>query len=145
MKPLVAAVLPKHAITDHTISRVYTTAVSPRGIAKARSPYETALNRQVDQARIANVKTADIVPPIHNAIFRAVEPLNRDGFVDGDASSEHVGVVGQIDGVTFRRGVHRGLDVGGGLSPVREWRCMITIWTHIKVGRLGDGGICPDQ
>ena len=145
MKPLVAAVLPKHAVVDHTISGVYPSAVSPFAITNESSPHKTMLNRQVDEACIIDVKAADIIPSIYHAIIRAIKAFYCDGFVYGDGSFQEVGMVSEINGVTFHRGVHRGLDVGGGLSPFSERRRMISIRTHIKVSSLGGGGNCPNQ
>ncbi|MDB4698485.1 hypothetical protein OAF02_03845, partial [Akkermansiaceae bacterium] len=145
VKPLIAPVLPKHAVVDHTISGVYTPAISPLGITNESPPYETMLNRQVDEACIIDVKTADIISSIHHAIIWAIKAFYCDGFVYGDGSSQYVGMISEIDGVTFYRGVHRGLDVGGGLSPFSERRRMISIRTHIKVSSLSGGGNYPNQ
>ena len=84
VKPLIAPVLPKDAVADHAISGIHSPAVSPLGITEESPLYETMLNRQVDEARVIDIKTANIIPSINHAIIRATETLNGDGFIHGD-------------------------------------------------------------
>lgn len=84
VKPLIASVLPKDAVADHAISGGHSPAVFPLGISKESPLHKTMLNRQIDEVRIIDIKTANIVPSINHAIIRAAEALNGDGFIHGD-------------------------------------------------------------